>query len=524
MFELEIDFDFGINERQRKAFLAGLFLCGNLSFFTIANQSLPLKILRLSLITAGSIAGGILLKEHRTPSRLENEILTFEQQKEQEIRAIAQQREELYRENELLDQQLQNWANEQAQSWQEQYQDQQQLYEGTIVELQSRISQLEGIKRPKGTSRVQWVANQILDVFLEYEVLCDYKDCLAVPGEDRFWFEPRYGVKTKQLKDIAEEIRVRVPGIEATPEIAVVEGAVEVVCRVHATRVAKQKEADRTKLITEPDYDWFKMAIQKSNHYFVNGDTGAGKSTLVNNICCLALEELGEGTEVIIIDPKYPDTPWMIAGKEFEPQYTGQDEALQGLQDMEQEVLDRLESAREAKKNKRKPPKRTPILYVIDEGENLIATFGKQASEPILATTRVGRSTGVKVVLLGQSPMCSDYGMKKANLNNSTRIYMRENAMKGADDTCTTTSQKKAILSQIEARQEASVEDSNKQFYGLIKFPGKPAFLAQFPKPNQYAFGNYEPFIDEEEIPLERVEDLPVEDLVDLAMQEDGWL
>jgi len=524
MFEIELDL--GFTDHHRKAFLAGMFLCGNLSFFSITYQDLPFKILRLSLTTVGAIAGGILLKEHRTPDRFEIEVLTFEQQKEQEIQAIAQQREELYKEQDLLNQQLQNWADELVLTTEQEKQDQQQLYEGTIVQLQSRISELEGIKRPRGTSRIEWVANQIIDVLLEYEVFADYHDSHAIPGNDIIWVNPRQGVKVRKLKELAEEIQLRLKAI-ALPELTVQEGSI---CISLPTDKAKTESlaaagTKKKKGIIDPPPTWFQDMVlnPEVNHLFVNGDTGSGKSTLIDNFICYAKQELGKSVDIIICDPKFPDSEWVVDGEEILPQYKGYERlidedgeeypsALDGVLDMFQDVRLRLEIAAKDKLAGRGVKPRQPRIYVVDEAEDLVASFGKDASESIQSVLRVGRSTKVKAIIIGQNPGCKAYGLEKANLRNCAQIYLRENALSGIDQVAPTTEIKKQLREQVALRQAAAEGDRSKRFYGLVKYPGQPPFIALMPEPQKFSH--------EEEAEEEFT--VSIEDLVEEAILEDA--
>lgn len=504
-----------ISAQQRRGFFIALFVVGLFSLLTIKYQDLAFKILRLSLVASGAIAGSVLLYEHRPKS--EEEQNNYESS---QLAIVEEERLRLIQEQEILDQRLQKWADEQQAQWEQQYNDQAAMYEGIISQQHQKIAQLEGIKRPKGNSRIEWVADQIIDVLLEYEIYCDYKDSHAIPGCDLIWVVPRQGVRVRKLKDIAEEIQLRIPGIEVPPEISVSDGAIQISCSADKAKVDRKAVEKGNKLV-EPADDWFKRMVTQPdvNHLFCNGDTGSGKSTLIDNFICLAKQELGNSVEIIIIDPKFPDSTWVIDGEEIIPEYKGYEpitdeygeehpSALDGLRAMYDDVRQRLENAAQAKLSGREKPNRIPRIYVIDEAEDLIATFGDDAAEPIRSVLRVGRSTKVKAVIIGQNPGCKAYKMEKANLRNCGQLYLRENALAGIDQVAPTAALKKQLRDQIALRQTEGEKDRSKRFYSLIKYPGMPAFTALCPPPAAYSGGD------------EVVDVTTIEDLVEAAKNE----
>lgn len=508
-----IELDLSLTSRQRTGFLIGVFLAGGISLLTIGNNQNWLRVLRLSLVSAGAIAGGVLLYEYRTPSKLEKQMLELQQREIEShsnaassLAAVEVERTRLYQEQEQLDKQLQQWADEQMQSWKSQLEDQAAMYEMMIVQLRSRIDELEGIKRPAGTSRIAWVANQIIDVLLEYEVEADYHDSHAIPGSDIVWVIPRSGVKVKKLKELSEEIHLRLPGVESVEISLTDDGTIQIVCSTDKAKTERQKlsnsKSDRA-IVDDPS--WFEKMITHPdvNHLFVNGDTGSGKSTLIDNFISAAKRELGREVEIIIIDPKFPDSSWVIDGEEFLPQFKGYDRlidesgiehpsAIDGLYQMLEDVRSRLATAAQAKLAGRDKPNRKPRIYVIDEAEDLVATFGEDAAEPIRSVLRVGRSTKVKAIIIGQNSGCKAYKLEKANLRNAAQLYLRENALAGVDQVGTTVAIKKVLRDQVAQRQHEGESDRSKRFYCLVKYPGCPAFTALAPKPGSYS-AKFEP-------------------------------
>lgn len=226
--------------------------------------------------------------------------------------------------------------------------------------------------------------------------------------------------------------------------------------------------------IKEPPKEWFKNLILKSYHYRVNGETGSGKSTLAENLISLAQKSLGEGTEVILNDPKYPLSEWAM-----EPMFKGIGEALAGLELVATTIENRLSEARKIKDSGGTIPKFSPILFVVDEIDWIVSEYGKDATKLLKVGLKVGRALNVKILYLGQSPLCTDLGMRKNDFRNSANFYLGENIPPSIDkEACHTLTEKRFWAEQYTARV-ARGDD----YLALIKPMGKPCFIATLPSP-----------------------------------------
>lgn len=383
-----------------------------------------------------------------------------------------------------------------------------EFYQTQVSHLQQAVAQANGIKRPRASlGYIAYIGNQILDVLAEYKCPCDFIDAHKTEVADvavlSVLVEPREGVKVAHVAALTQEIQARV-GL-GEPEVALTEdGRIEIQI-VDEEAEKHRARGDKSSPIQEPDPAIVRQDLTKSTHFFISGDTGSGKSSLVNNIICLIKEAFGEEVEIVICDPKFPDNDWIIQGEKVVPQFKGYDRlvtddgetlpnALDGIIQMYEDVRGRLDEAAIAEISGRPAPARKLRIYVIDEAEDMVAQYGDKASDPIKAVLRVGRSTRVVAIILGQSPMCSDYGMKKANLNNTTRFWLRENGLKGLDDCNPTREQRAIVKAQVYARQRRAEQElidgfnpPPSSFFALIKAPGRPPFMCSLPKPNEYS-------------------------------------
>jgi energy-coupling factor transporter ATP-binding protein EcfA2 len=471
-----------------------LLALGALSLLTVRLQSSWLKMVRPAFLLGGAIAGTTLLIDYRSPSKLDDEQTRIEKEAEAQRLEIEQERQRLYQEQAEIEARLQAWADETKTLFEQQLTSERETYETVIDSLKTRLAELGGVKRPKGNSRIEWIADRVIDVFLEYGIACDYEDSHEIPGEDLIWLTPRQGVKVSQVRALSDELQLRIAGIDYPPAISLTdEACIEISIKVSVEKQRRERASIEDELI-EPAPDWFIEMIQhpEVNHLRVAGESGSGKSTLIDNYICLAKKELGDDVNIIIIDPKFPDTKWVIDGVEIIPQFKGyerlKDEtgtehpsALEGLIAMQQDVRDRLSKAATEKLAGKDITERKPTIYVVDEAEDLIGTFGEDAAEPIRSVLRVGRSTKVKAVIIGQDPGCRSYKMQKANFRNAAQIFLRENATAGIEEVGLTRTQKTELKKQVGLRQLLAENDRSKRFYGVIKYPGCPAFCANMP-------------------------------------------
>lgn len=388
-----------------------------------------------------------------------------------------------------------------------------ELKDNAIYQLQAQLQQATACKLPpKSAKRIHHAALQVQEILLEHEVAVDWVDSWAQPKSqfDTHWFSVKYGIPKYKVLRAIENIPGKVEGYY-TAQPTWEDGKVQIDCSLFDPSAQKTRKVKGIEIEEAPD-NWLSEALCQifneehgGYHVFINGPTGTGKGTLVSNLLAFAHQKMGR-LDLRLIDPKYPDTEWMIDGRKFTPQYRGftpwtnpdgitEPCAMDGLLEMEDSVLARLEEAREAEYLELEKPRRETILWVVDEAERLIAenpkntkNKGPNAVDSIQQTLKVGRSTKNILIMLGQSPMCSRYGMLETDLDNfGIAIWLgAENIKKGIDETCTYLATRKRLLKQLEAWEMLAGEDPSNIYIALVKTRGILPFIAKLPPPNSF--------------------------------------
>jgi len=246
------------------------------------------------------------------------------------------------------------------------------------------------------------------------------------------------------------------------------------------TAVAESKAASKPEksetVILEASEQWLDSIVQNSHHFRICGETGSGKSTLVDNLINCLKQNLGESVQTCLIDPKYP-----LSDFDIEPSYAGIDKALEGLAFLAGEVEARLGQARIDKKAGLQIRGFTPYLFIVDEIDMIASQYKKDAANLLRIGLKVGRALNVKVCYIGQSPLCSSLYLNKSDFKNSANILLGEMSLLGLNEVCYR-QQKADIEAQLIARQERG-----DRFFAVVKAMGKAPFTALLPEAKAYS-------------------------------------
>lgn len=380
-----------------------------------------------------------------------------------------------------------------------------QLREKSIQQLQQKLMGIVNRPDPR-QGFAAWVAQLLLQALEQNEVFCQLKGFYKIPGlrDVSVWVELA-NTPARKLESISKEVGTLVKLGEPT----ILWDADE--C-VYEFRFAPQVdyEADTFDLVVDAETElpviaepesknWFSEIINdaKSSHFMIHGPTGAGKSVLVDNLISSIHTE---DCRVWVVDPKFPDSTWTVGGQRIKPQYRRWDGAIEGVLAMQAEVNNRLDASAKLAEavpdelyrdsNYQLPvTKRTVDFWVVDEAAALHTLYKEQCSEAYRAVLWVGRSSLVKVILIGQNPNPSNYGLQIPDLGNCTRFYLGITALEALDRFVKPPREIKSKLkAQIYARLRAvklkkQQGDCNPQdqYFALVVTTFCEPFVAQLP-------------------------------------------
>jgi hypothetical protein len=419
-----------------------------------------------------------------------------------------------------------------------------QLRENSIMSLQQKLMGLANRPDPK-QGFAAWVAQLLLQALQENEVFCQLKGFYKPPGirEVSVWVELAAGTTAKKLENISKEVGTMVKFGEPTivwdadecvyefqfsPQVESYETSYEVLI---------DNESELPEIQEPEDKNWFVNVVldPKSNHYMIHGPTGGGKSVLVDNLMCVAGDDLaiatGKKLRIFIVDPKFPDSEWTYRGKRLKPQYRRWEGSIQGVLAMQQEVNDRLDEAALAAEAVPQHlyedlnytiqlPERDIDFWVIDEAAALHSTYKQQCEMAYKSVLWVGRSTLVKAILVGQNPNVSNYGLQIPDLGNCTRFYIGITALEALDRYIKPPREVKAKLKgqiyarlrRVKAQKMAGIKEPPEQFFALVVKSNEPPFVVQLPAPKAYAYSEVQT-----EVIMGEVEEEDIEVLVERA-------
>lgn len=362
-----------------------------------------------------------------------------------------------------------------------------------------------------------YIGNKVLQEIRSFDgCVVEPHDCLLLPGGDQnnpsvvLWLRQGEGVRPEQLFALKGAIATRVNRTDITMQIdaqgfiAIGFGNVEGAITRPAGDAAVVDEKNERKAVckTEPTEQQLADAFDHSSMYAVLGPTGAGKSSLVNNLLSRASASLG-GAEIIIADPKFPDpdTLWSIRGQEVIPKYCDieNDEILMAVEDMAAGFLARKRRRLQDVKAKRAISRYKRLLWVFDEVPTSADMYSKSFTMPLKMGVRVARGLDGKIVIIGQTPRCSDYGFKIPDMLNFTRLYLgAEFAVLGLKEITCSPRVKSRIMAEIYFRQQLAEEQiargellpngkPSEMYFALVATQSGQVFLMSMPAPNAWA-------------------------------------
>lgn len=391
-----------------------------------------------------------------------------------------------------------------------------------IARLNDQLARNLRLKEPMGTSRLERVSGLIQEVFVGLGMLVDYEDCSTVHNADFVWLRPREIVKQSDVKAIVQELPNQLEDLEREPTFSM-EGGV-ILLELQSPQESKKKQSQS---LTLQGFDYFKKAVGQSHHDLVMGGTGGGKSTLISNLTDAASQDFEAiqkaradwdtvnvltGVNVQYADPKFPRSKFYLNGRRVKPQYRMFERwqapdgivfpsAVDGVKEMGLEIRRRLDRAALADYQGGVSAEQ-PLIFVVDEAEQLVADNKREVAEPILFTSRVGRSELVRVIAAGQNTNPSAYGLQRPHIKNFTLWYLGDAIDAGIEWTCTTSVLKRRYRAELERLRQEATTNIAKRWFALVKFPGEQPCFVYLPPPGYFTDGLAEDEPALEPVPL----------------------
>jgi ABC-type dipeptide/oligopeptide/nickel transport system ATPase component len=494
------------------------------------------------------------LKTEKIETELQERIKYHEEQLqlaiEENEKIISESYQELESAREKYQEELEEYRNsiikeydEEKKAFLEEYAFQiQQLQEKYAVEIHARdvmISQLEAkLKTPKWAPKTigmeeARITNELLN-FLWFaserdpnnkaDLICDFINRVESKNKNELVLDlaPRDTRNISKIIALSNELVIEA-GYEEC-EIKPTSGALRFTLRNTDFEEYNSDLQTLMDQIDEPSADVIKNVFKNLIHAFVWGETGGGKSVLINNLIdFIDYTNKLEGADQVIrfFDPKFPhstvdeDNVLHIDGIALPTWYKPESIYLAAYELIK--VCDqRLDKHREeairiiiGEQKDRQLSKLDPITYILDEltvtiasqdeliGDKIIdsdpAYKGFKVSDCLKRAAQLGRSSKVRLIGVGQSPMPIDYDMKKIDFTNYTRIWLMGVAGtvlagRGTEFLQLSATARKNLKNQLDLRTRVNdmrqKQGLNKIHFALIHAPGFNPFFWTLPAPH----------------------------------------
>ncbi|GEM_PF-1400102 len=319
-------------------------------------------------------------------------------------------------------------------------------------------------------------------------------------------------------RELIKPLRIAVRGCCADPQVEPIDSGLQLTFDVSGTdwealEQARQAKADT---IAEPDPSHLTAFVQANPQICLMGDSGEGKTTLINHLAHLMEVALGGVAELSIVNPKPNEDTDLSKLK-----YADFETAIFGLLAAATEILSRLDGNTSALLQRREDPHHplpqfVPTIYFFDEFSELAGVWNKckpevmaevlDQFETMLAPEkrqamafirkrvspstfaadllkfcwRVGRTEKVKLLIAGQNLKAGTIGTTIQDLHQTAIIYLGEAIREGIEHRVS--SWQKADLQQEYAQRAQKVAAGKaNRFYGLFVPKGSKAYFATLP-------------------------------------------
>lgn len=343
-----------------------------------------------------------------------------------------------------------------------------------IAGYQQRIQQLENAlipflapKKSEGRNQAEIIADSVIDLLYSKELPTDFDSAWEDGELIQIRVKPKGETTLKDVQSAAEFIE-RAFHLTKLPDVKNNLGCIQITLNY---KPSKDKSA-----IIEPSDNWFEATLLNSkngqlrpNHARFVGESESGKSTLVNNAIGITLKHCPD-LAVELADPlgDSGESEW-----NFKANYLNPEDCFNAVQSLSNLVNSRLKEGNRDRSEK---------LLIVDEIDDLVASYGSALTDLIKHIWKQGRHANCFLWIIGQSPYCKTLQMGIYDLKNAVSFYISSTVSKGLSDMQLTNEREQYWLKQFQLRQ-----DSGSNYVCLVAPKRLPCFLANMPKPGEFA-------------------------------------
>jgi hypothetical protein len=320
-------------------------------------------------------------------------------------------------------------------------------------------------------------------------------------------------------KDLLKPLRIAVPGCCADPIIEPIDNGLKLVFDISGTdwEALERDRKAKADAIADPDPGHLLTFIKENPQICLMGDSGEGKTTLINNLILLMEQDLGENVGLILTNPKPNEETDLTKLK-----HADFDSSIFGLLEAATEILYRLDLNTTALLERRNTPNYplpvfTPLIYFFDEFSEISGVWnrckpevmeevldefthqlppqklhvmdfirkrvspGSFAGDLLKFCWRVGRTEKVKLLIAGQNLKASSIGVLVTDLNQTAILYLGEAIREGIDKRVSPW-QKESLAQEYAHRSQKVAEKKASRFYGLFVPKGSKAYFSTLPQ------------------------------------------
>lgn len=296
------------------------------------------------------------------------------------------------------------------------FEKQMNTYEAKLKEYQLRLASVPVSELFNGSDRASHNGNKLISLFQQKGLILHASKCDTGKTRDVIWLRPSNCVLS-QVEEHSELIH-QVFELIKQPIITLDKGLIKI--ELHTNEV----EIDVSQYVKH--FTELETLVSKSERIKIDGGSESGKSPLADNI--IGIKKAQSSCKILLSNPLHGSKKdyWKLPAT-----YKSYGEARNGLLEFVAELHKRSTQARTSKELGMSFPNFPFELYVFDEIDiTLQDGDSKKALKEILKTAS---HYNLGIIFIGQSPYCSEAGMKQADFLNCCQIHIGNVAQKAIE-------------------------------------------------------------------------------------------